>query len=138
MERFRVLILLLLAPIVPAFLTGWLHPRRPDWIAATHPTPLVSLATVPAGALWVDAREPAAYAAGHVPGALSLSETHWEQGLPIFIGAWKPGIAVIVYCGSDSCGAGRSVAQRLRRELGIDRVRILEGGWDAWHTRDKP
>ena len=134
----RRYLLLLLAPVVPALLTGWLHPRRPDWTAAMHPTPLVSLAEVPAAPLWVDAREPAVYAAGHVPGALSLSETKWEQGLPAFLAAWNPGTTVVVYCGGETCGASRAVAQRLRRELGIDKVYILEGGWDAWRSRHRP
>ena len=101
----RRILLLLLLPLVPALLTGWLHPRRPDWFAALHPVPQIALAALPDGALWVDAREPAVFAAGHVPGALPLSETAWEQNLPAFIDAWSPDRPVIVYCGGETCGA---------------------------------
>ena len=132
MRRYLLLVLL---PIVPALLTGWLHPRHPDWAAAMHPTPLVSLAAVPAKTLWVDAREPDAYTAGHIPDAVSLSETNWEQGLPVFLAAWNPGAPVVVYCGGGSCGASRAVAERLRRELRIDRVYILDGGWNVWRAQ---
>ena len=100
-----------------------------------HPIPQVSLTEVPTGTLWVDAREPAAYAASHIPGALSVSETNWEQSLPVFLEAWNPGTPVVVYCGGSSCGASRTVAKRLRRELRIGRVYILDGGWNVWRAQ---
>lgn len=131
----RVLLLLLLA-LVPALFTAWLHPRRPNWHEAWHPFPSVTLAQLqaePAGPprLWIDAREPALYAKGHLPGALNLSETTWEASLPAVIDAWTPEQLVIVYCDGGGCLASRATAVRLRRELGADNIVILRDGWTA-------
>lgn len=136
------LLLLLLLPLVPAVLTGWLHPRRPDWPALRAP------AAVPAAdqleldrvrrdhpdALWIDARPAEEYAAGHVPGALSLDEQSWEAGFSALADAWDGRRPIIVYCGGESCRASASVAERLRRELGASEVYVLRGGWPAWRA----
>ena len=82
--------------------------------------------------LWIDARAETAFASGHVPGALSLSEAEWEQGLPAVVKAWRPGVKVVVYCDDRGCEASQSVARRLRRELGLGDIFVLKGGWRAW------
>ncbi len=128
---------LLVVALIPALLAAAFHPRRPSWL----PTPadqaevtLAEIATWGAPALWVDARDAAAYAKQHVPGALALDEAHWESDLPAFIKAWQPGMKVVVYCDDRACGASQAVAQRLRRELGIGQVYVLKGGWSAWRA----
>ena len=82
--------------------------------------------------LWIDAREPAAYAAGHIPGALALSETNWEEGLVRFVEQWEPGALVVVYCDGAECEASRRVARRLQTEFGVEKVAVLHEGWPAW------
>ena len=132
---FRRALLLLLLALVPAALTGWLHPRKPDWSEAWHPIDSITLArlsSLPAApVLWIDAREPADYAKAHLPGALNLSESAWEAGLPAVIDAWQPEQRIVVYCGGSSCRASHGTANRLRRELGFTRVVILRDGWPA-------
>jgi rhodanese-related sulfurtransferase len=81
--------------------------------------------------LWVDARRREAFDEGHVPGAVLLNEDEWDDQLHEFVDRWQPGITVVVYCSSQSCGASRSVAVRLREELDIDSVFFLEGGWEV-------
>ncbi|MFA6961377.1 MAG: rhodanese-like domain-containing protein [Opitutaceae bacterium] len=132
---FRRALLLLLLALGPALLTGWFHPRHPDWSEAWNPiasVPLANLSSLPAAPiLWIDAREPADYARSHLPGALSLSETTWETSLPAVIEAWLPEQRVVVYCDGGGCLASRATARRLRRELGLTRIVILKDGWAA-------
>ena len=139
MNCFRRILLLLLLAVVPALFTAWFHPRHPDWHEAWHAIPSVTLAQlqaqpVPSHRLWIDAREPAAYAKSHLPGALNLSETTWEASLPAVIDAWTPEQQVIVYCDGGGCQASRATARRLRTELGADNIVILRDGWDALST----
>ena len=126
---------LLVAALVPALLAAMLHPRRPAWSRAQAGAPEVTWAEAaawPGPVLWVDARAPDAYAQRHIPGALPLSEAHWEEQLPGFLRAWQPGAHVVVYCDDRACDASQSAARRLRQELGIDQVFVLAGGWSAW------
>lgn len=88
--------------------------------------------------LFADARPPAVYEEAHIPGALSLSEDDWEAGLAGFLEAWSPETMVIVYCDSSACRASEQVAARLRAELEIENVRVLEGGWEAWQQSGQP
>ncbi len=126
---------LLAAALVPALLEAAWHPRRPSWSLADASAPGVTWAQV-AGwrepALLIDARPAADYEARHIPGALPLSGPRWEAELPPIIQAWRPGRRVVVYCDDAGCGASQEVARRLRRELGIDEVFVLNGGWGAW------
>lgn len=136
----RTVALLLLAPLVPAVATAIWHPKRPDWTALRAPdggVRQVDLTTARrdfSNALWLDAREPAAYAAGHVPGAFALSETEWETGFGALMEAWDGARPLVVYCGGESCHASEAVARRLKRELGFENIVVLRGGWDAWRA----
>jgi rhodanese-related sulfurtransferase len=85
--------------------------------------------------LWIDARSEADYGRGHIPGAVLLNEDSWEKLLPAVLSAWQPDDLVIVYCDSGRCDASHKVAQRLTREAGIDGVKVLKGGWQAWSGR---
>jgi rhodanese-related sulfurtransferase len=133
-------IALVLAPLVPAILTGWLHPRAPDWRVLAENK--VAVARIPVAAarrdypdaLWVDARPADARAAGGVPGAVGLSEEDWETGFATLAEKWDGRRPIVVYCGGDSCHASEAVALRLRRELGFERIVVLAGGWEAWRA----
>lgn len=140
----RAALLLLALPLVPALLSGWLHPRGPDWIALrlenTEPAPdrleLATILAAPAlaNALWIDARPAADFAAGHIPGALLLNEDDWDTGFNALIERWDGAQSLLVYCGGQDCHASEAVARRLRRELGTEDAFVLEGGWDAWRA----
>src|SRR5690606_26039960 len=60
------LAVLLVVPAVAAVLTAWWHPRGPDWTVLRAEVSRVSVAEVAgvADVLWVDARDPEAFAAG--------------------------------------------------------------------------
>ncbi len=130
---------LLALALVPAVAAAFLHPRRPAWSEDASLATQVTWATVEgwtAPRLIVDAREPAQYAQGHIPGALPLSEDHWDADRGGVAAVWQPGVRIVVYCASPSCGTAESVARRLRRDLGTETVYVLKGGWNTW--RESP
>lgn len=139
---WRTGLVVLTLPLLPAVATGLWHPRRPDWAAlrasdgGVRQVDLAAARTDFAGALWVDAREAGAYAAAHVPGALSLNETEWETGFGALVEAWDGARGIVVYCGGESCHASEAVARRLKRELGFENIVVLRGGWDAWREAE--
>ncbi len=141
-QSARQAAVLVLIALVPAALTGWLHPRRPHLPGAEASAREIAVGDAVAlgrarPVVWVDARDAQAFEVGHVPGAVRLTEDAWEQLLPGFIDSWRPGQPVVVYCDSRRCDASRSVAARLARELAIKDVYVLTGGWEAWQQRQR-
>ena len=127
--------------LVPTIVTAWIHPgeRKSAWNRPAVAELSVAEAEVPGtSVIWVDARPEAAFGRQHVPGALSLDEEHWEDLLPGFMAAWRPGVRVVVYCDDQQCGRSREVAERLRREFQVDPVYVLKGGWAAWLEAQTP
>jgi len=140
LHAFRQAGVLLLAALIPALLAGVFHPRRPAWSRDQAMIPEVAWGTVrewPGLKLLVDARSEEAFQRQHISGAFPLSEARWEERLPAFIKAWQPGARVVVYCDNTGCQASQAVARRLRRELGINDVFVLKGGWGAWLVAQK-
>lgn len=139
-----VALALLLAPVVPAALTGWLHPAKPDWErlsrsaadSADERIDATEARLNHADSLWLDARSRADFEAAHVPGAVLLNEDEWEAQLPAVMERWDGRQAMLVYCGGESCHASDAVARRLRRELGDVKVLVLSGGWPAWQAEE--
>lgn len=137
-------VLILGAAAVPALATAWWHPTSPYAAAKASAggsdavsEGLVSLAEVKGWTervLWIDARPDEVYDRGHIPGAISLNESTWDDKLFVVFDRYQPGDRLVVYCGGRTCGLSREVAQRLRDESGIDAVYVLEGGWDAWQA----
>lgn len=141
---FGVALALLLAPLVPAALTGLLHPSKPDWGrlargGANETGDRIDMSEARlkyADALWLDARSRTDFEAAHVPGAIFLNEDEWEAQLPAVMERWDGRQAMMVYCGGESCHASDAVARRLRRELGEVKVLVLSGGWPAWQAEE--
>jgi len=81
-------------------------------------------------AAFVDARGPAAFAAGHVTGAVHLppAASGSDEAAVTTLRAFP---LVVVYDGDYSCALADEVAARLRR-AGVAQVRVLEGAWPAW------
>lgn len=130
----RRLLMLMILALVPAVMAGLFHPRRPAWDAEAPGPGEVRLAEARTWdhALWIDARTAAAFARGHVPGALLLTEERWSRDLEAVVNAWTPDRRIVVYCDARSCDAARRTVERLRREVGLDDAWVLRGGWDAW------
>jgi rhodanese-related sulfurtransferase len=87
---------------------------------------------------FVDARPAFHYSAGHVPGAMNLPAEDAEglldtQSLPI-----PPEGQVITYCDGGSCEQSEYLGLLLRQRDVCQRVRVLEGGWQAWVAAQGP
>ena len=84
--------------------------------------------------IWVDARPTDDFERDHIPGAASLNEDRWGEGLTQFLAKeWSPEKKIVVYCSAASCNLAEDVARRLREEAKLpNEIRILKGGWEAW------
>ena len=78
--------------------------------------------------LLIDARDPAQFAKGHIPGAVNMD---WRQVLAKrnTIPKNKP---VLIYCNTGSLSAQAGFALRV---AGWDNVRILQGGMTEWQAK---
>jgi rhodanese-related sulfurtransferase len=76
----------------------------------------------------IDARDPAQFAKGHIPGAINMD---WRQVLAKrnTIPKNKP---VIIYCNTGSLSAQAGFALRV---AGWENVRILQGGMTEWQAK---
>lgn len=117
----------------------------PATVPSPGPTPMDRVTIEEAIALlgqpqvtFVDARSSYHYAAEHVPGAMNLPAEDAEglldmQSLPI-----PPDGEVITYCDGGSCEQSESLGLLLRQRDVCQRVRVLEGGWQAWVDSNAP
>lgn len=79
-------------------------------------------------AVFLDAREPEAYAAAHIPGAVNVepgASAQLLKGLP-------PG-TLVVYCDGPECGASARLAARLLTSV-AGPVAVLPDGFPAWEA----
>lgn len=130
----QTLVLLGLA-LLPGIGQALYYRDKVSWQTPVAASDLVTLAQARAWggtAIWVDARPQEEFEREHVPNAVLLNEDRWNTLLPQMLAAWSPEKRVVVYCSSQSCGASREVARRLREEAGLQNVFVLGGGWEAW------
>jgi hydroxyacylglutathione hydrolase len=84
-------------------------------------------------AIVIDAREPEAFAAGHIPKSYSI----WAGGLPVF-GGWVAGPSTPIYLVLPSMDAADEAFLALAR-IGVDGIEgVLAGGFDAWRNAGLP
>lgn len=87
---------------------------------------------------FVDVREPAEWAQGHLPGAVhaprGLLEFHADPASPMFM----PDLAdkrLVIYCAS---GGRSALAGKTLKDMGYADVANLEGGFSAWAKAGRP
>jgi rhodanese-related sulfurtransferase len=81
----------------------------------------------------VDVREPVEYAAGHLPGAISIPRGVVELKLPELVA--DPQALVVCYCGS---GGRSALSSDSLQRIGYQNVLSLRGGYQAWSAGGKP
>lgn len=131
----RQVLLLLGLAFLPAIGQAVYYRNTVSWHHPPVDSALVSVAEAKAwgdSVIWVDARPEAEFARAHIPGALLLNEDDWDARLMTFLTAWAPERKIVVYCSAQSCSASHAVAERLRKDAGLENVHVLEGGWEAW------
>jgi rhodanese-related sulfurtransferase len=84
--------------------------------------------------LWIDARAEVEFEKAHVPGAIRLNEDDWDTLLPGVLAAWSEDRKVVVYCSRLTCNLSHEVAERLRNEVALKNVYVLQGGWEEWES----
>ena len=115
---------------------------RPDMLVGP-----AALARPDAGYVVLDARDPARYAAGHVPAARRVDHAEWEKGFGDGTDAagWSkrigalgltPDTKVVVYDDNFSKDAAR--VWFILRYWGVADVRLLNGGWTGWTRAGLP
>lgn len=90
-----------------------------------------------AATVFVDARAPQEYAAGHVPGALNIPPSEFEARLLDHLDAIEGARAIITYCQSVECSEAVEVGERLLESY-HGRVYVLEEGWRGWQAAGYP
>ena len=86
---------------------------------------------------FLDARSPEEYAAGHLPGALSLPVADFENHFLALAERLEAQPTLIVYCESADCGDGLQLAERLK-EAYQGKVMLFEAGWLGWVAAKYP
>jgi rhodanese-related sulfurtransferase len=131
----RQALLLSVLAVLPAIGEAIYFRHHVSWNSRIPPSEIVDvdLARSWGGdVIWVDARPDNEYQQDHIPGAISLNEDRWNELLPQFLGQWAPEKKVVVYCSTKSCNLAGDVARRLREEVQLKNVFVLEGGWEEW------
>lgn len=89
------------------------------------------------GSVFVDAREEAFYALGHIPNARNLPRSEFRPSYADFAGQVGKGTSLIIYCSDAECPDGLVVAKALIR-LGYADARVFPGGWQEWSEAGLP
>ena len=121
---------LLLAAAIPAFFTGWLHPRRPDWSRLSPEVVGIKEAKAwPVVPLWIDVRPSEAFHRDHLHGSISLpAEGPWEENLAKVTALWVPPQPIVVYGEGRYDHVVREVAERLSNDLN-ETIYLLREDW---------
>lgn len=88
-------------------------------------------------ALFIDAREPGAYADGHIPDSVNITPTQAAGRLDEVRAMLKTGKTLIAYCHDVDCPLSAELARRLQ-ELGVRAVKVMPEGWVGWMDRGYP
>ena len=129
--------MLLLLALVPAVVEGLYLRDKIPWASRVAESDFVDVETARGwggNVTWIDARPPNEFERDHVPGAISLNEERWNEGLAQFLGKdWSPEKKIVVYCSAATCNLAEDVARRLREEAKLpNEIKVLKGGWEAW------
>ena len=85
------------------------------------------------GLTLVDVREPDEYAAGHLPGAVSMPRGVLERDVEAAFP--DPATPLVLYCGG---GYRSALAAHALGQMGYTDVLSMDGGWRAWDEAGHP
>jgi rhodanese-related sulfurtransferase len=88
-------------------------------------------------ALFLDARNPEDFDAGHIPKALNLPVEQFPEFFPKVGPMLAPDSQIVVYCDGTECELSHRLADQLR-QMGYTNVHILFNGWTTWKTAGFP
>ncbi|HEX5042593.1 MAG TPA: rhodanese-like domain-containing protein [Candidatus Polarisedimenticolaceae bacterium] len=89
-------------------------------------------------ALIVDARDPAEFAQGHIPGAVNIPADEAISDPDRLEAVDSGGRPIICYCGGGTCEVSIHLAEALVYQAGKKRVLVFMGGWPDWEGAGYP
>ncbi len=91
------------------------------------------------GVVFLDARTPQEFSAGHVAGARNLPQEAMYGDLGEATGklGLSPEDRLVVYCGNFLCDKSKELAEALRTS-GFAYVTVMTDGWDGWMAAGGP
>lgn len=87
--------------------------------------------------IFLDAREPHEYEAGHIRGSVLLPFEWFDDYWPMVQERLQPGTRIVTYCSGAECESSLYLARHLRN-LGFTNVEIFFGGWSVWERSGQP
>ena len=132
----RQALLLAALAVLPALVSGTIQlQRNPQKALQPGEMSAAQARELRRQVLFVDARPAERYEAGHIPSAVRLTAQEWDALVPKFLDAWDPDRVVVVYCEGGTCDTSREIAERIKKDLQIQGVYYLQGGYPAWRQR---
>ena len=87
--------------------------------------------------IFVDARSPEDYEAGHIQGAVSLPVGQLEEKIAAFLERYPPEASIITYCSGRTCLDSHHLAEFLLN-FGYDKVTVFIDGFPGWEAEGHP
>jgi rhodanese-related sulfurtransferase len=87
--------------------------------------------------LFIDARSPEDFQAGHIKGAVSLPDHDFDEVFPQRVEEMEKWAQLVAYCDGRDCVLGHALAEKLY-QLGFRNASYLVNGWTAWRERGLP
>jgi rhodanese-related sulfurtransferase len=81
--------------------------------------------------IFLDARYPGDYQAGHIKGAINLPWEEYEDYAPDVLSMLPKDEEIIAYCDGTECETSLLLARELM-ELDYTNVKVFFGGWQEW------
>lgn len=88
-------------------------------------------------AIFLDARAPSDYAAGHIAGAFNVPAEQFGEHFPQVASYLAPDSPIICYCDGMECELSHHLAEQLRQQ-GFKDIHILQNGWTVWSKAGYP
>ena len=118
---------------IPLITPPKVQPKAEEFLPVTKAHELWSAGT----ALFLDARNPADYEAGHIGQALNLPVESFAESYARLAPMLSPDSQLIVYCDGTECELSHRLADELHH-LGYTNVHMLFNGWTSWRTNGFP